>query len=178
MARYSSTGRWSRPATGAQIRALKSHGGYDEKYYSMGRASQAISRGLRVSTASPARPRSSNAREFPRGGAATDVAAFELLSDLLGVPHNGTDIFDEALRRASPGDKEQVTSAPVASVEFEVSTREADGGQPTVVFHATVTRDSAHAGEALVTLQFESNVTFSETPPASQPFESGVSFDG
>lgn len=42
MARRSSSSRWSRPATGKQIAALKSHGNYDGKYYSMGRASRAI----------------------------------------------------------------------------------------------------------------------------------------
>lgn len=45
MARRSSSSRWSRPATGKQIAALKSHGNYDGKYYSMGRASQAIGGG-------------------------------------------------------------------------------------------------------------------------------------
>lgn len=42
MARRSSTNRWSRPATGKQIAALKAGGKYDGKYYSMGRASQSI----------------------------------------------------------------------------------------------------------------------------------------
>ena len=42
MARRSSSSRWSRPATGKQIAALKAHGNYDGKYYSMGRASRAI----------------------------------------------------------------------------------------------------------------------------------------
>lgn len=42
MARRSSSSRWSRPATGKQIAALKAVGKYDGKYYSMGRASQAI----------------------------------------------------------------------------------------------------------------------------------------
>lgn len=42
MTRRSSSSRWSRPATGKQIAALKAHGNYDGKYYSMGRASQAI----------------------------------------------------------------------------------------------------------------------------------------
>lgn len=42
MARRSSSSRWYRPATGKQIAALKSHGNYDGKYYSMGRARQAI----------------------------------------------------------------------------------------------------------------------------------------
>ena len=42
MARRSSSSRWSRPATGKQIAALKARGNYDGKYYSMGRASQGI----------------------------------------------------------------------------------------------------------------------------------------
>ena len=46
MTRRSSSNRWSRPATGKQIAALKAHGNYDGKYYSMGRASSAIGAGL------------------------------------------------------------------------------------------------------------------------------------
>lgn len=45
MGRRSSSSRWSRPATGKQIAALKAHSTYDGKYYSMGRASQAIGKG-------------------------------------------------------------------------------------------------------------------------------------
>lgn len=56
MASRSSSSRWLRPATGKQIAALKAHGSYDGKYYSMGRASQAIggssTRGRRSSTGS------------------------------------------------------------------------------------------------------------------------------
>ena len=44
--------RWSRPATGKQIAALKSQGSYDGKYYSMGRASRAIGGSGRGSSAS------------------------------------------------------------------------------------------------------------------------------
>lgn len=52
MARRSSSSRWSRPATGKQIAALKAHGSYDGKYYSMGRASQSIGGSARVSSSS------------------------------------------------------------------------------------------------------------------------------
>ncbi|SEN21564.1 hypothetical protein E3O25_02815 [Cryobacterium sp. TMT1-3] len=57
MARRSSSNRWSRPATGKQIAALKSGGSYDGKYYSMGRASQSIGGSAFNSSAGP--PRSS-----------------------------------------------------------------------------------------------------------------------
>lgn len=55
MARRSSSNRWSRPATGKQIAALKGSGKYDGKYYSMGRASQAIGGSSGASTWSASR---------------------------------------------------------------------------------------------------------------------------
>ena len=64
MARRSSSSRWSRPATGKQIAALKAHGNYDGKYYSMVRASQAIggsSTRSRRSIGSPSGGKSYNA---------------------------------------------------------------------------------------------------------------------
>jgi hypothetical protein len=50
MARRSSSSRWSRPATLKQVDALKADGKYDGKYYSMGRASQAIGGSARSSS--------------------------------------------------------------------------------------------------------------------------------
>lgn len=176
MARYSSSGRWSRPATGAQIRALKSHGGYDGKYYSMGRASQAIGRGMGSSTSS-ATYTSSPSRNQTRRPPVSDAVAFELLSDLLGVTHTASDIVEEALQR-TPADL-PVRSAPdpIASVVFDIVEAPDAGGQPTVVFSATVTRDSAHSGDPEVSVRFVSNVTFAERPQGEEPFKSGVSFN-
>ena len=53
MARGSS-GMWGRPATANQIAALKAHGNFDGAYYSMGRASQAISASVQAAGAATA----------------------------------------------------------------------------------------------------------------------------
>lgn len=96
MARRSSSSRWSRPATGKQIAALKSHGNYDGKYYSMGRASQAIGRG----SSGGGRGRSSGGGLSSGSAysslAASDLGPSRLLPRLLGV----TDGLDSVLEAA------------------------------------------------------------------------------
>lgn len=94
MARRSSSSRWSRPATGKQIAALKAHGGYDGKYYSMGRASQAIGGSGRS-------PSSSGPRS---GGSLSSGSAYSLVSasglgssGLLAQLFGGSDDLDSSL---------------------------------------------------------------------------------
>ena len=178
MGKYTSSGRWSRPATVSQIRALKSHGAYDGKYYSMGRASQAIGQGTGSSDSGSAFARPSVRRRPLPQLLEPDAGAFELLSGLLGIPNTTDDILAEALERVSPVRSSQTTQAPVSSVAFTVREAEAADGEPTVVFNATVTRDTKHSDDPVVTLLFESNVEFSDHARESGSFESGVSFDG
>lgn len=94
MARRSSSSRWSRPATGKQIAALKAHGNYDGKYYSMGRASQEIGgssiRGRR-SSGGP-----SGGSNYS-GSASTAPMASGLLSFLYGSPDNLGTLLQPAL---------------------------------------------------------------------------------
>lgn len=82
MARRSSSSRWSRPATGKQIAALKAHGDYDGKYYSMGRASQAIG------GSSTGGRRSSSGSSGGSGFAAAGPTGSGLLSRLFGSAAN------------------------------------------------------------------------------------------
>ena len=97
MARRSSSSRWSRPATGKQIAALKAHGNYDGKYYSVGRASQAIggssTRGRRSSGGSSGGSSySASASSGPMGSG--------LLSRLYGSADNLDSLLQPALGAA------------------------------------------------------------------------------
>lgn len=102
MARRSSSSRWSRPATGKQIAALKAHGNYDGKYYSMGRASQAIGSPSRGSATSGGSSRGG----LPSGSAHSSLAASGRgpsrdLSWLLG-PADGLDSLLQPALGPSP----------------------------------------------------------------------------
>ncbi len=97
MARRSGSSRWSRPATGKQIAALKAHGSYDGKYYSMGRASQAIGGSGRRSSSGGSRSGSSPWRGSSYSPlAASGFGPSGLLSGLLG----GADSLDSLLQPA------------------------------------------------------------------------------
>lgn len=96
MARRSSSSRWSRPATGKQIAALKSHGNYDGKYYSMGRASQAIGRGSSGGGHGRSSGGGLSSGSAYSSLAASDLGPSRLLPRLLGV----TDGLDSVLEAA------------------------------------------------------------------------------
>ena len=172
MARYSS-GRWSRPATGRQIAALKAHGNYDGKYYSLGRASQAIGRGMASGSGwSQAGYRSSS---YSIQTPSPTSSLSQLVAELLGVPDSMESLLAQAIHYV-PSDPDS-ESDPVQSVVFTVLPDEADPDQPRIQFGATVTRDPDFVGAAEISVQFASNVVFRETlptPPAE--FQSGVEF--
>ena len=167
-----SSARWSRPATGRQIAALKAHGNYDGKYYSMGRASQAIGGS---SAAASSSQRSSGSSSYPtRFSASYPPASF--LSQLLGVPDDLQSIIGAALEHPSVATDD---SEAVSSVAFNVAPDESDPRSPRVVFEAEVIRSSDYTGEPEVSVRFVSNVTFGDDAPltAKPVFHSGVSFD-
>lgn len=94
MGRRSSSNRWSLPATGKQIAALKAHSAYDGKYYSMGRASQAIGKG------------STGGGRNSGGGLSSGTAYSSLAASGLGTSHGilrlfgGTEGLDSLLQPA------------------------------------------------------------------------------
>lgn len=97
MARRSSSSRWSRPATGKQIAALKAHGNYDGKYYSIGRASQAIG-GSSARGRSSSGSSSSGSTYFPP--ASSGSATSDLLSRLFGSAGDLDSLLQPALGSA------------------------------------------------------------------------------
>ncbi|MGE3193850.1 MAG: hypothetical protein AB7K08_10320 [Microbacteriaceae bacterium] len=172
MARYSS-GRWSRPATGRQIAALKSHGSYDGKYYSMGRASQAIGRGIASSSRWSAGGYRTPALPVPILSQASTLS--ELVAGLLGVPDNMESLLAQAIQYAPPQPGSE--SDPVQSVVFTVAPDEVDPDRPRVQFGATVTREPGFVGDPEIGVQFKSNVEFGEGPPSPPAeFQSGIKF--
>lgn len=181
MAKSSRSGRWSRPATGAQIRALKAHGNYDGKYYSVGRASQSISRGVSSQRrgAYSAGSLSSRAAWSPRRAepSASIDESFALVEDLLGDPADLLVRADRAARESLDGDA-PTDEMPVESVAIDVVVDERDPSAPRIVFDAVVTRNAAHRGDAEISVQFQSNVEFGDRVPSDPPrFESGITFD-
>lgn len=137
------TRMWSEPATGKQVATLKAHGNYDGKYYSKGRAGQAIGQSVRRQTSAAAPSRSAisawNAPAVADGGdrtlvrqpAALDTseppvrdindAAVAAPSDHINVSEEGT--LMSQLTLASPRDVTTVvelsTSAPESAVPFD-----------------------------------------------------------
>lgn len=102
MARRSSSSRWSRPATGKQIAALKAHGNYDGKYYSIGRASQAIGSSSRGSATSGGSSRGGlSSGSVHSSLAASDRGPSRDLSWLLG-PADGLDSLLQPALGPSP----------------------------------------------------------------------------
>lgn len=167
-----SSARWSRPATGRQIAALKAHGNYDGKYYSMGSASQAIGRS---SAGGPSSQRGSGSSSYTtRFSASYSPSSF--LSQLLGVPDDLESIIGAAVAQQSAATDD---SEAVSSVAFNVAPDESNPRCPRVVFEAEVIRSSDYTGEPEVSVRFVSNVTFGDDSPspAKPVFHSGVSFD-
>ena len=75
------TRMWSQPATPAQVAALRAHGNHDGKYYSKGRAGQAIGESVRASGSTPSMGGMGSNGGFPRPSNTTG----EVNSDPLGV---------------------------------------------------------------------------------------------
>lgn len=180
MARQSSSGRWSRSATGKQIAALKSHGNYDGKYYSMGRASQTIGRSIGSGSGAGPRPGSGGGGgekySYPSSVTSAYLPA-SFLAQLLGVPDD-LDTLLSVARSLSPSPTPRDNDDAVESVVFTVSSDESDPAESRIVFEATVVRDSSFAGEPSLEVRFASNVEFGEAPPnLTKGFASGVTFD-
>lgn len=175
MARYSS-GRWSRPATGRQIAALKANGAYDGKYYSMGRASKAI--GTSTSAASRGFTAGGSRSRVPHVPSRSAGPNFEsLVADLLGVPESPDAFFDQALRHVEQIPAE--TPYPVESVVLTFTPDETDAENPRIQVGAVVSRNPDHQGDVEVGVRFVSNVEFGQAPPqpSTAGFQSGVKFD-
>ena len=177
MARQSSSSRWSRPATGKQIAALKSQGNYDGKYFSMGRASQTIGRS--IAGGSPAgNPSNSGGREgrTTHSGSTASSAEASLLAQLLGVPNDLESLISLALGQSSPSSPAHRDDA-VESVIYTIAPDESNSTGPRIVFEAAVVRDSRFAGAPSIQVRFASNVDFGEAPPhPASGFVSGVKF--
>lgn len=177
MARYSSS-RWSRPATGRQIAALKTHGNYDGKYYSMGRASQAIGKSVSTGTSRGSGYGSSGSYTRRPSSAMTGPSLNSLVADLLGVPKGMDALLSHALQN-EPQLPDKVVD-PVESVVFTLAPDETDPRHPRIQVDAAVVRNPDHRGDVEIRVQFRSNVEFVLAPPSSPPsgFRSGVVFDG
>lgn len=169
-----SSARWSRPATGRQIAALRAHGNYDGKYYSMGRASQAISRSSSSGSLSQG---GSGSSSYPtRFSASYSPASF--LSQLLGVPDDLQSILQTAMEHSSAPVGTDGNDA-VRAVTFDVAPDESDQNTPRIVFEAEVIRSRTYTGDPELRVRFLSNVTFGgEAPVSVRPsFQSGVQFN-
>lgn len=173
MARRSSSSRWSRPASGKQIAALKSHGNYDGKYYSMGRASQAIGRSM----ASGGGTRRSSSAGYPASfSAASSTSSF--LAQLMGTTDDLESLISAAIGQSGLGSDPQFGELPVESVAFTVSPDETHPDGPRIVFEADVVCDSDFSGDPSLEVRFVSNVVFEDgASPAPQGFSTGVQFD-
>lgn len=102
MARRSTSSRWSRPATGKQIAALKGKGSYDGRYYSMGRASRAIG-GLAGSSSTTGRRSSSNPSSRAAGAPmnTSGLGPPSLLSRLIGEANDLDSLLQSTLGNGS-----------------------------------------------------------------------------
>jgi len=148
---------------------LKAHGNYDGKYYSMGRASQAIGRGAASRSGWSAGGYLSPSYPAPTSSLSG------LIAGLLGVPDSMEALLAQALQYAPP--QLGGESDPVQSVVFTVAPDETDPDELRIQFGATVTRDSGFVGDAEISVQFTSNVEFGEGPPTPPAeFQSGVEF--
>lgn len=173
MARRSSSSRWSRPASGKQIAALKSHGNYDGKYYSMGRASQAIGRSM----ASGSGTRRSSSVGYPISFSPASRAS-SFLAQLMGTTDDLESLLATAIGQSGLGSDPQFGELPVESVAFTVSPDESHPDGPRIVFEADVVRDSDFSGHPSLEVRFASNVVFGDGAPAApRGFASGVQFD-
>lgn len=169
-----SSARWSRPATGRQIAALKAHGNYDGKYYSMGRASQAIGRS---SSGGSPRQAGSGSNSYPTRFSPS-YSSSSFLSQLLGVPDDLQSILSAALEQHSAS-ADATGEDAVRAVTFTVAPDESDPRTPRIVFEAEVIRSRDYTGDPEVSVRFVSNVTFGDEAPVSRSpsFQSGVRFD-
>lgn len=174
MARRSSSSRWSRPASGKQIAALKSHGNYDGKYYSMGRASQAIGRSMGSGSGGTRRTSSAN---YP-SSFSPSYGASSFLAELLGTSDDLDSLMAAAIGQSGLSSETQFGALPVESVAFTVSPDESHPDGPRIVFEAEVVTDSEFAGDPSLKVRFVSNVVFGDGAPAApRGFASGVQFD-
>lgn len=177
MTRRTTSSSWSRPATGKQIAALKAHGNYDNKYYSMGRASKAIAGSVEQGWL-PLSGASSGHASRPRGEP-SHYRPSSLLAQLLDVSDDVVSVVSAVVDHASRGEpslRDGHTS--VESVALTVGLDESDPSEPRIVFAADVARARDYAGEPTLTVRFVSNVNFGEPPPSTaRGFISGVRFD-
>lgn len=181
MARRSSSGRWSRPATGKQIAALKSHGNYDGKYYSMGRASQTIGRSIGGGSGAGLRPGRGGGGGISYPSSFTSsYSPVSFLAQLLGVPDDLDTLLSVAMGQLfSANPTQQHDDDAVESVVFTVAPDESDPAESRIVFEAAVVRDSSFAGQPSLEVRFATNVEFGEAQPSPpKGFSSGVVFDG
>lgn len=173
MARRTSSSSWSRPATGRQIAALKAHGNYDGKYYSVGRASKTIGQSVRGASGGVA---GRSVGSLTRRSAAQSPSAF--LSQLLGVPDDLDSLLAAALDpapTANPGRPD--ADLIVESVAISVAPDESKAAEPRIVFRTDVVRNERFTGEPTLEVRFVSNVAFGDAPPRPpQDFASGVQF--
>lgn len=176
MARYSS-GRWSRPATGHQIAALKAHGNYDGKYYSMGRASQVIGKSVTTGSSRGYGSGTSSSYARPSSSAPSGESLSSLVADLLGVPATMDALLGQALDHVAQGPAD--LTDPVESVVFTLAADETDPRHPRIQVDAAVSRNPDHGGDIEMGVQFTSNVEFGDAPPTPPPagFQSGVVFN-
>lgn len=176
MARYSS-GRWSRPATGRQIAALKARGNYDGKYYSMGRASQVIGKSAATGSSPGYGSGGSSSYARPTSSAPSGEPLSSLVANLLGVPATMDALLGQALDHAAQAPAHLLD--PVESVVFTLAADEEDPRNPRIQVDAVVSRNPDHSGDIEIGVQFTSNVEFGDAPPAPKPegFQSGVVFN-